>query len=103
EYLAQMAGGILLSQGEIVRPADLNVAAAEIQKFHDAAEKLMVQGTDVAVRLRIAESVRHGSFGDLGLDETYQMIFQQFRRCATARPTRSPATRPGSPMRRAPI
>jgi (2S)-methylsuccinyl-CoA dehydrogenase len=83
EYLAQMAGGIALSQGEVVRPADMNVSGAEIEKFHSAAQALMVQGTDINVRLRIAESVRHSQFGDLGLDETYQLIFEQFRRFAT--------------------
>ena len=34
EYLAQMAGGIALSQAEIARPADIGLGDAEIDRFH---------------------------------------------------------------------
>ena len=70
EYLAQMNGGIAISQGEVVRPSDLGIGVAEMMKFQDAVKELIAAGTDVAVRLRIAESIKHSAFGELGLDET---------------------------------
>ena len=36
EYLAQILGGIPMSQGEIVRPADLGLSRAAGRRAHDA-------------------------------------------------------------------
>src|SRR5262245_47844095 len=36
EYLAQMAGGIPMSQGETTRPISLGVARAAVRRFEDA-------------------------------------------------------------------
>ncbi len=38
EYLAQIAGGIPMSQGEIVRPSDLGLGASDLQKLSDIGE-----------------------------------------------------------------
>ena len=34
EYLAQIAGGIPMSQGEIVRPGDMGVADGDLHAFY---------------------------------------------------------------------
>ncbi|MGE4012130.1 MAG: acyl-CoA dehydrogenase family protein, partial [Alphaproteobacteria bacterium] len=84
EYLAQMAGGIAISQVEIVRPADMNAAAAALDLAADRAVALLVsRGNGNAVRMEIARHVAAGNFGELGLDdETLVMIREQFRRFA---------------------
>ncbi|MEX1148168.1 MAG: acyl-CoA dehydrogenase family protein, partial [Sphingomonadales bacterium] len=87
EYLAQMDGGIAMSQGEIVRPADLWLSSDAVDAFNtDAVLTLKALATGAEARTRIAELVRHsldsGSFGALGLDETFEMIRDQFRRFA---------------------
>ncbi|MFN4090817.1 MAG: acyl-CoA dehydrogenase family protein [Alphaproteobacteria bacterium] len=87
EYLQQLRGGITLSQGEIVRPADMGVTeAAAAALAVPAVERLVREGNTNAVRMRIAALVEHGDFGRLGLgDETLAMIRDQFRRFAEER------------------
>jgi (2S)-methylsuccinyl-CoA dehydrogenase len=83
EYLAQMAGGIAISAGEIVRPSDMGLDASALAT--PAAEALATNGNTNAVRMRIAALIEEGGaageFGDLGLDdEALNMIRDQFRR-----------------------
>ncbi|GGF38831.1 isovaleryl-CoA dehydrogenase [Aliidongia dinghuensis] len=86
EYLAQLEGGVPLSQVEMIRPADLGIAEDEVAAFRTPAVKaLIAAGTTAPVRLRIAELIRDGldggGFGDAALDdETLGMIRDQFRR-----------------------
>lgn len=88
EYLAQMAGGIPMSLGEIIRPADMGISADAVLEFQSApaVRKLIEYGFSGAVRDRlgelVAEGMDTGQFGDPGLDETYSMIRDQFRRFA---------------------
>ena len=84
EYLAQLYGGIALSQVEIVRPRDLGVSSKSVHAFFDGAVSTLVKsGNTAAVRRRIAALIEHGDFGDAGLgDETLAMIRDQFRRFA---------------------
>ena len=88
EYLAQLAGGIAMSQGEIVRPADLWLSAEAVADFasQPAVLALAEAGNAPDVRARIAELVEHsadtGAFGELGLEETFVMIRDEFRRFA---------------------
>ncbi|MDA5192625.1 acyl-CoA dehydrogenase family protein [Govanella unica] len=89
EYLAQLAGGIPMSQGEIVRPADLWVSGDMVADFrNEAVEALIEAGNAPDVRSRIADLIEHsadsGAFGALGLEDTYEMIRQEFRRFANA-------------------
>jgi len=84
-YLADLAGGLPMSQIEIARPADLGLSRADIEPLHQGASgRLIEQGAAQAVRLRIAELIRDaadtGAFGDPGLDDTMAMIRDQFRR-----------------------
>ncbi|MBX9944360.1 MAG: acyl-CoA dehydrogenase family protein [Reyranella sp.] len=82
EYLAQLRGGIAISQVEIVRPADLGADAAALDA--PAVQKLIAANTSAA-RLRIAELIADGldtgNFGALGLgDEALEEVRRQFRR-----------------------
>ncbi len=82
EYLAQIAGGIPMSQGEVARLADLGVTWAP----GAAARKLMADGNTAAVRDRLVMLMQdnHGraTFGATGLDDELEMIRDQFRRFA---------------------
>ena len=86
EYLAQLDGGIALSQGEIVRPADLGLSETETRQLRaGAAGELIAGGRQIALRARIAalaaESLGSGDFGEHDLDdETADMLRDQLRR-----------------------
>ena len=82
EYLAQLKGGIAISQVEIVRPADLGADPSALDA--PAVGKLIAANTSAA-RLRIAELIADGldtgDFGALGLgDEAMEEVRRQFRR-----------------------
>jgi (2S)-methylsuccinyl-CoA dehydrogenase len=85
EYLAQLRGGIAMSQSEIVRLDDLGISSAETCWFMcSSVERLIAVGTAPAFRLHVAGLIRHAlegtGFGDPGLDETHAMVRDQFRR-----------------------
>jgi (2S)-methylsuccinyl-CoA dehydrogenase len=83
EYTAQIYGGIPMSQGEFIRPADLGLSSGLCHKHHsDATSVLRKQGNAAPVRVRIAQLIEDGHhFGELGLDdETLELIRDQFRR-----------------------
>ena len=88
EYLNQVWGGIALSQGEILRPADLGIADDNIHAIYiPAVQALTERGNTAAVRARIAELIAagfdSGDFGASGLeDETLDLVREQFRKFA---------------------
>ncbi len=86
DYLAQIAGGIYMSQGEYVRLTDLYLDTAQGSEFQNIPEVSMLisEGNTDANRKRIVELIDadSGSFGQLGLDETHTMIRDQFSRFA---------------------
>ena len=84
EYVAQLGGGIPMTQNEIVRPADLGLFE-EINQFFalPAVATLAKDGCSEAVKARLGELI-HASrgaptFGNTGLDETLNMVRDQFR------------------------
>jgi (2S)-methylsuccinyl-CoA dehydrogenase len=81
EYLAQLDGGIPMSQCEMIRPADLGVAGLAPAP---AVAKLRRDGASPATRSRIAELIADGQhFGDPGFeDDTLPLVRDQFRRFA---------------------
>ncbi len=85
EYLAQIAGGIPMSQGEIARLSDLGLAWVP----EGAAATLIQRGNTPAARTRLVALMRenHGraTFGATGLDADLEMIRDQFRRYAEER------------------
>jgi (2S)-methylsuccinyl-CoA dehydrogenase len=82
EYLAQILGGIPMSQLEAARLSDLGVSWTPSP---DAA-RLIHAGNTSAARARLVELMQdnHGraTFGATGLDEELEMIRDQFRRYA---------------------
>ncbi len=82
EYLAQIAGGIAMSQGEIVRPADLGLDETALAAFRaPEVEALTGRAAGGALREALAEEIADGRFGDPALDdETLAMVRDQFRR-----------------------
>ncbi|MFT4099883.1 MAG: acyl-CoA dehydrogenase family protein [Burkholderiaceae bacterium] len=89
EYLAQIFGGIPMSQGEIVRLHELGLDAARIGAARTpAVERLIADGNTPARRARLitllAKQEGAASFGDNGLDETLESMRDQMRRFAQA-------------------
>jgi (2S)-methylsuccinyl-CoA dehydrogenase len=86
EFLAQMAGGILMSQGELVRPADLGLdARATAARFSPAVEALIASGNTSENRARVVALIaeHHGAtIGDCGLDETLDSMREEMRKFA---------------------
>ena len=59
EYLAQILGGIPISQGEIVRPADLGLSAAAVAaRVTPEVEALIASGNTAQRRARLVELMR---------------------------------------------
>jgi (2S)-methylsuccinyl-CoA dehydrogenase len=85
EYLAQIAGGIAMSQGEVARLSDLDVSWAP----EGTAAALIAAGNSPAARAALVALMRdnHGraTFGATGLDDELEMIRDQFRRYAEER------------------
>jgi len=89
EYLAQVFGGIPMSQGELVRLPALGLAPAAIGARRTAAvESLIGTGNTPANRARLVALMRQAqgaaTMGDAGLDETLEAIRAEMRRFAEA-------------------
>jgi (2S)-methylsuccinyl-CoA dehydrogenase len=84
EYLAQMTGGLPMSQGEILRPSDLDLQAeAATLATEPSVAALTRNGAGNAVLMRLAALIGDGEFGDAALDDdSLTMIREQFRRFA---------------------
>lgn len=89
EYLAQIAGGIAMSQGEVVRLADLGLGERDREEFLDEpVRRLMAKSTDVELRAHVAGLIREqqaaATCADAGLDETYEAMRDEMRRFTEA-------------------
>ncbi len=86
EYLAQIAGGIPMSQGEVVRPSDLGLSAAQVAaRMTGDVESLIASGNTAERRARLIELMRasHGAtVGVCGLDDTLESIREEMRKFA---------------------
>jgi (2S)-methylsuccinyl-CoA dehydrogenase len=86
EYLAQIVGGIPMSQGEIVRLGDLGVTAAMVgARINSAVEHLIVYGNTAQRRARLAELMREqndATIGATGLEDTLDSIRDEMRKFA---------------------
>ena len=86
EYLAQVAGGIPMSQGEVVRPSDLGLSPAQTAvRINAIVEKLVTAGNSAEHRARLIELIRAGhsaTVGTCGLGETLDSIREEMRRFA---------------------
>ncbi len=84
EYLAQLRGGLIMSQGEIARLTDIGVDPAMLST--PEIDSLIALGnTDAARKALVGLMIdRQGaaSYGATGLDEEFEMVREQFRRFA---------------------
>src|SRR6516162_8193564 len=86
EYLAQIVGGIPMSQGEIVRLADLGLPPAAVAaRLNPAVEHLIAYGNTARRRARLAELMREqndATVGATALDDTLDSIRDEMRKFA---------------------
>jgi (2S)-methylsuccinyl-CoA dehydrogenase len=89
EYLAQVFGGIPMSQSEFVRLSDLGLnAAAVAARLSPAVEHLIATGNTPTRRARLMELMRQhheATVGACGLDETLDSIREEMRKFADDR------------------
>ncbi len=82
EYLSQIAGGIPMSQGEIVRLSDIGIGSEDLA--HAAIATLTRHGNTQVARMRLVALMQEQSaqitVGITGLDDEFEMIRAQFRR-----------------------
>ena len=85
EYLRQILGGIMMSQGEIFRLNDIGLTTLDLSEFQTQAVKDLIQnGNNQHARALLVDIMLDQSanitVGDSGLDEDLEMIREQFRR-----------------------
>jgi (2S)-methylsuccinyl-CoA dehydrogenase len=86
EYLAQVLGGIPMSQGEIVRLSDLGLSASAVAtRVTPAVDHLIATGNTAPRRARLVELIRErrdATVGFCGLDDTLDSIREEMRKFA---------------------
>jgi len=86
EFLAQIVGGIPMSQGEVVRPGDLGLSHAQVAaRINPMVEGLIASGNTAERRARLIELMRashSATVGVCGLDETLESIREEMRKFA---------------------
>ena len=88
EYLAQIRGGIPISQGEIVRLSNLGIDIDEEDLFKNVDVKNLInngssENSMCLLMNLLIESSEQGSTGDVGLNTELNIIREQFRRFTT--------------------
>ena len=85
EYLAQIAGGIPMSQGELLRPSDVGISGATVvARMAGPLEEHFVRD-QAERRARLIELMRarhDATVGDCGLDDTLAAIRDEMRKFA---------------------
>ena len=84
EYGAQLMGGIAMNQGETIRPADFGLPAEALGRFYaggwgDALAPFGGQAVKTRAAELVADAKGRATVEATGLDETYEMIRDQFR------------------------
>jgi (2S)-methylsuccinyl-CoA dehydrogenase len=92
EYAAQMLGGISMNQGEVIRPAQMGMDQAQIDGLRTPSiSALLSFGGTQAVKTRLATLLAQAkgrpTLEATGLDETFEMIRDQFHSLAEAKVT----------------
>jgi (2S)-methylsuccinyl-CoA dehydrogenase len=86
EYIAQIIGGIPMSQNEVVRPSDLGLSMAQVSaRINPMVESLIASGNTAERRARLVALMReqhHATVGIAGLDETLESIREEMRKFA---------------------
>lgn len=91
EYLAQLIGGVPMSQSEFARAGELGIADAAVAlAFDPAVQDFLGEGSTASSRLALAQRLRTGELPDEALDDdTMDMVRVQFRNFARDRITPS--------------
>jgi (2S)-methylsuccinyl-CoA dehydrogenase len=90
EYLGQLFGGVMMSQGEIVRIHELGLSKDQHVAILTEPVVQLIKGTTPETRARAIELIKHAqgaaaaNFGDPGLDETFEDIRNEMRRFSEA-------------------
>jgi (2S)-methylsuccinyl-CoA dehydrogenase len=90
EYVAELTGGLPMSQGEILRPADMGVPQDAVDALTDATAGLFTEAASAEARVALARMIEadgSGFYGNAGLDETLDLVRSQFRRFADEKVT----------------
>jgi (2S)-methylsuccinyl-CoA dehydrogenase len=88
EYLAQIAGGIPMSQVETVRLGQMGVPAGDVARFaaDPSVNELIERGCSDELKARIAvliaEQPEATTFGDSGMDDTHAAMREEMRKFA---------------------
>ncbi|MGE0627195.1 MAG: acyl-CoA dehydrogenase family protein [Hyphomicrobiaceae bacterium] len=84
EYGRQIIGGIPMSQGEIVRPADFGIVLSEARAFEDRLARAFPSHGHVERRSELAGLIAADpaatTFGNTGLDETHAAMREEMWR-----------------------
>ncbi len=85
EYLHQLKGGVMMSQNEFIRPSDFGLEDGYFTG--EACQWLLTHGNTPARRHYVAELMASQTTtrADSGLDDTHQLISDQFARFADER------------------
>ena len=90
EYLGQLFGGVMMSQGEIVRMHELGLTKDQHVAILTEPVVQLVSGATAKTRARAVELIKHAqgaaaaNYGDPGLDETFEDIRNEMRRFSDA-------------------
>jgi (2S)-methylsuccinyl-CoA dehydrogenase len=88
EYLSQLAGGVVMSQGETVRLHELGVSESGQGAFLTPSVRALIAAAKPEARARVVELIKASqgtaTYGDTGLDETLQAIRDEMRRFSEA-------------------
>ena len=84
EYGAQLFGGVMMSQNEMVRLGELGLSEKDQAAFLTPEVRALIQGTGPETRARAVKLIRDAqggvSYGDTGVDETYSAIREEMHR-----------------------
>jgi (2S)-methylsuccinyl-CoA dehydrogenase len=90
EYAAQLAGGVMMSQGEMARLYELGVKDQDQAAFLTPSVRALMQSSTPEARARVvalikdAQGAAAANYGDPGLDETFEDIRNEMRRLSEA-------------------
>jgi (2S)-methylsuccinyl-CoA dehydrogenase len=88
EYLSQLSGGVMMSQGETARLHELGVADKDRASFLTVEVRALIESVTPPTRARLVTLIKDGqgnaSYGDTGLDETLAAIRDEMRRFSEA-------------------
>jgi (2S)-methylsuccinyl-CoA dehydrogenase len=88
EYLCQLSGGVMMSQGETARLHELGVSDKDQAAFLTPEVRALIKSATPEARARVVtlikESQGNATYGDTGLDETLAAIRDEMRRFSQA-------------------